>query len=56
MRMIDRRRCRSLGFAKGKFDNVSLKGSIAYAPSESSNVYFSVSEGFEAVVLIILVT
>ena len=30
------------------FDNVSLKGSISYAPTESSNVYFSVSEGFRS--------
>ena len=32
----------------GSFDNVSLKGSIAYAPTENSNLYLSISEGFRS--------
>ena len=32
----------------GTFDNVSLKGSISYAPTENSNFYLSISEGFRS--------
>ena len=32
----------------GAFDHVSLKGSISYAPTENSNLYLSISEGFRS--------
>ena len=34
--------------SSGSFDNVSLKGSISYAPTETSNFYLSISEGFRS--------